>query len=153
LAFVSWETTMNDRSVEIILTEWRAAELALAVDDSDPPSQEVADRAGTASSRIRRGHRGASEHRGRAGEFANHLGARARLTALSSRAVDRILAEWRELERQQGHAAEADAQDAIRARINEVRRAYREVTKAADDLAAEKGPPEQLVSGLREVVG
>ena len=93
------------------------------------------------------------DHRGRAGEFANHLGARARLTALSSRAVDRILAEWRELERQQGHAPEADAQDAIRARINEVRRAYREVTKAADDLAAEKGPPEQLVSGLREVVG
>ena len=70
---------------------------------------------------------------------------------MSARTVDRILAEWRDLEREQEQTTEADAQDAIRARIDEVRRVYRKVTEAADDSAAFEGPPEQLQLGLQEV--
>jgi hypothetical protein len=54
---------------------------------------------------------------------------------MSTRAVEGILAEWRALEREQIKAADADAEDAIQARIEQLRREYREVTAQAEPPA------------------
>lgn len=61
--------------------------------------------------------------------------------------AERILAEWRALERVVEQAADQDDEDAIRDRIDHLRRAYREATGSQPDL--EPKPSEQLVLPLR----
>jgi hypothetical protein len=65
---------------------------------------------------------------------------------MATRTVDRILNEWRELERQAERAAErlvqdSDFEDGIAARIEQIRREYREATGEPPE---ETAAPEQL---------
>jgi hypothetical protein len=66
---------------------------------------------------------------------------------MSARTVERILAEWRELERERDETIHSDIQAGIEARIDRLRREYREATKAAgvEEPAVEALPrPRQL---------
>ena len=60
--------------------------------------------------------------------------------------VDRILAEWRALERVVEQADDRDDEEAIRERIEQLRGAYREATGAPP--APPSRPPEQLTLPL-----
>lgn len=66
---------------------------------------------------------------------------------MPTRPAARILAEWRALERVVEQAADRDDEDAIRDRIDHLRRAYREVTGSQPDL--EPTTSEQLALPLR----
>ena len=45
---------------------------------------------------------------------------------MATRTIDRILQEWRDLERQHDRVTDTDLRDGIEARIEQVRRQYRE---------------------------
>jgi len=63
-----------------------------------------------------------------------------------TRPNERILAEWRALEHVVEQAADSDDEDAIRDRIDQLRRAYREATGRPPDL--EPTPTQQLTLPL-----
>jgi hypothetical protein len=66
---------------------------------------------------------------------------------VATRPAERILAEWRALERVVEQASDRDDEEAIRGRIDQLRRAYREATGSQPDL--EPKPPQQLALPLR----
>jgi hypothetical protein len=64
-----------------------------------------------------------------------------------TRPAERILAEWRALERVVEQAADRDDEEAIRDRIDQLRRAYRDATGSPPDLAPKTS--QQLALPLR----
>ncbi len=65
---------------------------------------------------------------------------------MPTRTNERILAEWRALEHVVEQAVDSDDEDAIRDRIDQLRRAYREATGRPPDL--EPTPSQQLALPL-----
>ena len=65
---------------------------------------------------------------------------------MPTRPNERILAEWRALEHVVERAADSDDEEAIRDRIDQLRRAYRAATGRAPDL--EPTPAQQLALPL-----
>ena len=66
---------------------------------------------------------------------------------MPTRPPERILAEWRALERVVEQAADRDDEEAIRDRIDQLRHAYREATGSPPDL--DPNTPQQLALPLR----
>jgi hypothetical protein len=64
-----------------------------------------------------------------------------------TRPAERILAEWRALERVVEQAADRDDEAAIRDRIDQLRHSYREATGSPPDLVPK--PPQQLALPMR----
>jgi hypothetical protein len=69
--------------------------------------------------------------------------------AMATRTIDRILQEWRDLERQYERATDADLRDGIEARIEQVRRQYREAVREPSQEPEVREPSFRFEDGYK----